>query len=364
MKTIATKKNISRLLCLGTALLSVQAFAAPPGFITNQGQAKSVRTDNAGYWTRERMMHAKPAPVPTMTGAPEDMLMLNQDGKSGQGDGESETVDGMEGDSASVLLSGDEADAMAMAGAIDLQAGDIETLSHVPPHVTGYVPLSYYPYHPWRTIGKVFFSSGPYNYVCSGSSVGGRAVLTAGHCVSNGGGGWYSNWRFAPRYMNGSSPDGIWSASFLSTFTAWHTTANLCRDVGFAITNNQGGLKLSQKVGYLGFAWNYSQYQNFNMFGYPAAYPWNGQYMVHTQASTAQLASPNGCTPYVKGIGTTQTGGTSGGPWLLNYAPFTVGNVNHANGVNSFIYTAHPNVLYSPHFDTAVNNLRTWAVAQ
>lgn len=365
MLKVAARKTMLQLLCVGTVLLSAQAFATPPGFMTNQGPAKSKRMDNPGYWTKERMMNAKPAPMPAMGGAPEDHMSGKQGkGEQDPGAGEPGQMEGMDGDASSVLMSGDEGEAMAMAGAIDLQADDIQTLTHVPPHVTTYVPTSYYPYQPWRTIGKVFFSDGVYNYVCSGSSIGGRAVLTAGHCVSNGGGTWYSNWRFVPRYLAGSAPDGVWSAAFLSAFGAWHTTGNLCRDVGFAITNNQAGLKLSQKVGALGFAWNYSQWQNFNMFGYPAAAPWNGQYMVHTEASTAELASPNGCTPYVKGIGTTQTGGTSGGPWILNYAPFTVGNVNHANGVNSFVYTAHPNVIFSPHFDTAVHDFWAWAIAQ
>lgn len=357
MKTGTTKKSIFGLLCFGAVIISGQTYAAPTQHITNEGEVQMMQSNAAAYWTEQRMANANPVAMPEMKGDPQNVSILGNEARP-NAEGEAGQADGMEGDLSSVLLSGDEASAIALTGAIDLQTDDIQLLA------TAYVPIGWYGYHPWRTVGKVFFSQGFGNYVCSGSSVGGRAVLTAGHCVSNGAGTWSSNFLFVPRYLVGTAPDGVWSAPLLSTFTAWHLNSNLCRDVGFAITNNQGGLTLSQKVGYLGFAWNYGLYQWFNMFGYPAASPFTGEYMVHTDSWTVATANPNGCTPTVKGILTSQTGGTSGGPWLLNYSPFVSGAVNHANGVNSFIYTSNPSVLYSPHFDTAVNDFRVWAVAQ
>lgn len=48
------------------------------------------------------------------------------------------------------------------------------------------VPYDEYSNQPYKVVGKVFFSSGGNDYVCSASASGNNAVLTAGHCVSDG----------------------------------------------------------------------------------------------------------------------------------------------------------------------------------
>ena len=61
---------------------------------------------------------------------------------------------------------------------------------------TRYEPATYNPAH-----GKVFFSDGASNYVCSGTALssGNQSVVwTAGHCVNEGPGGFYTNWAFVP----------------------------------------------------------------------------------------------------------------------------------------------------------------------
>lgn len=54
------------------------------------------------------------------------------------------------------------------------------------PTGTQYVPENKYEEMPYKLTGKVFFVQDGKNYVCSASSAGNNAVLTAGHCVSNG----------------------------------------------------------------------------------------------------------------------------------------------------------------------------------
>ena len=57
-----------------------------------------------------------------------------------------------------------------------------------------------------RRFGKVFFSIGRSNYVCSGTatnSTNGDVVTTAGHCVSDGG-TFVTNFAFVPAYNNGA----------------------------------------------------------------------------------------------------------------------------------------------------------------
>ncbi|GAB4544853.1 MAG: hypothetical protein Fur0020_14070 [Thermodesulfovibrionia bacterium] len=315
-----------------------------------------VKQPTTEYWTKERMMNAKPYPMPSLSGAPQSMESAPEEmlgGLAGINKG------GLPG--TSILLSEDENAVIGLTGAVQ----PMDAYAYPPPQTTFYVynPLygttsSVYPY---MAIGKVFFTKSGVNYVCSGSSIGGRAVLTAGHCVSDGAGHWHTNWKFAPSYRNGTTPYGLWSAFALITFTAWHTQGNFCRDVGFAAVSDIGGLKLSQKVGYLGFAWNQSRTQHFNVFGYPAASPYNGQRMVETQASYNR--TDTSCSPGTTGIGWNQAGGSSGGPWILQFFPGSAGAMNYANGVNSYIYTSQPKQIYSPYFDSNVKYMKDIAVS-
>jgi hypothetical protein len=71
---------------------------------------------------------------------------------------------------------------------------------------TRYEPTTYNPAH-----GKVFFSDGSANYVCSGTALtsGNESVVwTAGHCVNEGPGGFYTNWAFVPAYKDGTARTG------------------------------------------------------------------------------------------------------------------------------------------------------------
>ena len=346
------------------AVLASALFSLPLSALASEFTKMDVPATQASgpeYWTSERMKSAQPASMPAPWGspaAPGSLIAPSSTEPAGKESGQP-AKNGKQ----SALLSDDLAAALTLTGAFDLpDEATVEPLLHTPSQTTFFVPTSFYGLQPYRTIGKVFFTSGGFNYVCSGSSAGNHAVLTAGHCVSNGAGSFHTNWRFAPRYLNGTTPDGLWTAYTLGTFTAWHTVGNLCRDVGFAAVGNIGGLTLAQRVGALGFAWNQSTTQAWNILGYPAAAPFNGQNMVQTRANTSRIDSPNGCTPYTVGTGTTQTGGTSGGPRIINFLHNAVGAVNHANSVNSYIYVAHPRELFGPYFDTSVKSLRDWAL--
>ena len=66
---------------------------------------------------------------------------------------------------------------------------------------------------PNRTHGKVFFSDGLLDYVCSGTALRSPSksvVWTAGHCVYGGdlvtGGKFFDNWMFAPAYKQRKRP--------------------------------------------------------------------------------------------------------------------------------------------------------------
>ena len=73
-----------------------------------------------------------------------------------------------------------------------------------------------------RTVGKLFFSDGGGDYVCSAAAISTRKrdqVITAGHCVHTGPNvglleqpHFFRNWVFVPRYHRGRAPEGKWVA--------------------------------------------------------------------------------------------------------------------------------------------------------
>lgn len=326
------------------------------------------------YWTNARMMNAKPYPMPHPKGQPPLLAPLTPEEPPGPPGSDPSSNSGQ----VSALLSEGESEVLALSGAVselsDSARSRALTMSdgynYPPPHTTFKVSSSLYgttsSNFPYRAIGKVFFTKGGINYVCSGSSIGGRAVLTAGHCLSDGKGTFHSNWIFVPAYKKNSKPYGTWTAYYFVAFDAWHKKADNSRDVGFAVVKDLSGVKLSAKVGYLGFSFNQSRVQHWNNFGYPQAAPWDGQFLVETQASYA--ATDTSYTPNTIGIGTTQTDGCSGGPWIRNFVPdgSSAGASNYANGVNGYAYTTpnQPNQIYSPYFDSAVKSLKDAAVAK
>ena len=77
-------------------------------------------------------------------------------------------------------------------------------------------------------VGKVFFSLGGADYVCSGTLAGGArpVVATAAHCVSGGPGArgdkrWATHWLFVPGYREGAMPYGEFTAQRFLVEPAW-----------------------------------------------------------------------------------------------------------------------------------------------
>ncbi|HET8969742.1 MAG TPA: hypothetical protein VFN19_01680, partial [Candidatus Nanopelagicales bacterium] len=84
------------------------------------------------------------------------------------------------------------------------------------------------------TVGKVFFAIGSSLYVCSGNAVDDdqdgvttpNLVVTAGHCVNDGGTNFVTNFLFIPRYdstkpRTSGQPDGTFASTRLTTTSQW-----------------------------------------------------------------------------------------------------------------------------------------------
>jgi hypothetical protein len=115
------------------------------------------------------------------------------------------------------------------------------------------------------TIGETFFELQG-NYVASAASIGNYAIWTAGHCVHTSEGrsdGWSTNLVFVPPHIETVMRLGLWPASYLMARTAWVDNGipdGLCEDMGGAILFHKVERR-SPGVGRLGFSWNWSRYQ-------------------------------------------------------------------------------------------------------
>lgn len=203
---------------------------------------------------------------------------------------------------------------------------------------------------PVTHIGKVFFTLGGSNYVCSGNAVTSAnksTVSTAGHCLNEGPGAFATNWVFAPAYENGATPYGKWAANQLFAPTQWSANGDMTYDTGFAVVApNSSGQRLTDVVGGSGVAFNQARGLTYKAFGYPAAAPFDGQ----TLKSCTGAASNDPYNPQFNSQGITcdMTGGSSGGPWFIGTSSSGV-----QNSVNSYGYN-RMSVMYGPYWGSVI----------
>jgi V8-like Glu-specific endopeptidase len=305
---------------------------APSGVVSRTLGTSPARIES--YWTPKRMRAAKPAPIPVSK--PDLAATATPQVPSGS----PAVVPPVEPRSLPAPVTV-EAPAVARraAGPFPYSRYEITTPAAAP----------------YSTVGKVFFSLGPSDYVCSGTAVASEnksAVMTAGHCVVDGGPGlWSNNWAFAPGYRNGNTPFGLWTAQSLWSTPEWVTLGNLRYDVGAAIlAPNSSGQYLTDVVGGRGIAFNLPITQTFRSFGYPAGAPFDGSklFVCDSNFGEEDVLVP-GTGPNPIGIGCDMTGGSSGGGWIIQDAL--------VNSVNSYKVVGQNEVMYGPYFGSAAEAL-------
>jgi len=299
-------------------------------------------------WTKAEMLAAKPYP-------------LADPGKERSVTTSPEAPDGAPGAIPSSLPMDAPAQPVVETG-MDVFSSPSPLGYSYPGPFTRYGNFSSYTRYPYVTVGKLFFTRYGLNYVCSASSIGNYAIWTAGHCLHEGNadvpGGWSYNVVFIPAYKNGTAPKGQWLAENLWSISGWIYNHDPRYDMGGAILfTNASGLRISQVVGNLGFAWNQSVNLHWFQLGYPQAAPFNGLLM-YINASSYAYSDANWGSPYPTGVGSDLTGGSSGGPWIYVFNG-NAGPRNYLNGHNDYRYSGYPNEMFSPYFDTVAYNLRT-----
>jgi V8-like Glu-specific endopeptidase len=195
---------------------------------------------------------------------------------------------------------------------------------------------------------------------CSGTSVNApnySVVFTAGHCINTGGshGRWLGfRWVFVPGYRYGQRPFGVFPAKWIDTTRQWRTTGSENFDVGAAVvTRNQRGQLLAKAVGGTGIAFGLKARQVFDVHGYPAEEPFDGE----TQRVCAQtpflghdarsFLSPG---PLNLAVDCDVTGGASGGGW-------TISDGKILNSVTNYGYGDDPDTDFGAYFGKEVARL-------
>ena len=225
----------------------------------------------------------------------------------------------------------------------------------------GGVQFSKYDYY--RRAGKLFFKDGSGSYVCSASMIRKGVVVTAAHCVAAfGQKRIYSNFQYVPAYYNGNAPYGVWSAASVSLLSSYYNGTDSCSQAGVICQNDVALIKLTpqssayagQYTGWYGYGWNGYGFTGTSLaantialitqLGYPVSHD-GGAAMQRTDAE-AYVASASSMNSI---MGSRQTGGSSGGPWLANFGEVaslsstSVGSEALSNvvvGVTSWGYTA------------------------
>lgn len=165
---------------------------------------------------------------------------------------------------------------------------------------------------------------------------------------------------FEPAHFNGATPYGSWTAESATVFNAWHTGADLSRDTCVLQMNTLGGQNINDAVGALGYRFDQPLPQHYHATGWPAEAPFPGGILVIATASDAETDTGQaGSLPYTHGIGSSMTGGSSGGAWIVGYQQGfggLTGQTVYWNGLNSYKYTSppRPNEMFGPYADFAL----------
>jgi hypothetical protein len=209
-----------------------------------------------------------------------------------------------------------------------------------------YPDLTLYKTYPYSAFGHLFFTTPNGNFQCSASVIRVGVIATAGHCVADGLGHYYTNWMFIPAANGTHAPFGHWGWTNAWTTSAWWsgggTVPNEQDDAVILLTPRtvRGTVEhVGNYTGYLGYQYNAPQPTAITQVGYPC----NLDSCSDPVATYGQVQSgPSNTFLW----GTASFGGASGGPEIQDFgvAPSGVpaetlgGNI--VIGSTSFTYTA------------------------
>jgi hypothetical protein len=207
--------------------------------------------------------------------------------------------------------------------------------------------------YPERVVGRLFMTTNTGGLAsCSASLVNRRLLLTAGHCVCDGQGNWFSNFYFSPGHKNGEEPYGRGYAANLLVYRDYLYTGVWSLDIAIVLLTADMG----NSLGWLGYSTSLDPAaQLWYQFGYPAQAPFDGNWLVTVLSGLGYRVSGIG-SPLPVAVGSIFTPGASGGPWIIN-----VDGELYANGLNSAKPVSCAETSISPYFGEAAWNLYVYA---
>lgn len=344
------------------------------GTIKHNGFSPDETASVLAYWTTDRMASAQAMPL------------LDADARN-VGEAQAPVKHGpqgfAEGQRPTMSLPADPAQQLLNFLEQDNQQSQSPQFTYTYPFTT-YADPDFAKY-PEQTVGTLFFSLEGGNYRCSASVIGPHTLVTARHCVYDYNTGvWASNEVFYPGWTGGKANTKFGKAWVWRTAATWTSGASgfnydiafiqLADHAGFGCNGSSGTPPVESYTGYLGYTWNgdFSQRQ-WTVLGFPAetnpadGTPFDGKFLIRSDTATGNVNDNiGGSFTNTVEVGSDQTGGTSGGPWLIGYNPgtsktfkyggnslFGSNNGNYANSVNSFKFTnpSHPLAINGPEFD-------------
>ena len=192
-----------------------------------------------------------------------------------------------------------------------------------------------YKVYPYATVGQLYFTeTGGGNFVCTASVIRYSTIATAGHCVNDGNGTYWSNWLFVPAQNGSKAPLGKWTWTTADTTSAWYSggggVPNEQDDAIIVLATNvvkHGTYHIGDLTGYLGYEFDAPAPNSITQLGYPC----NLDSCVDPIATYAQnnVAGTNNYE-----WGSAQAGGSSGGPQIQDFGQAPSGIPNETFGGN------------------------------
>ncbi|MGE3740170.1 MAG: serine protease [Geminicoccaceae bacterium] len=204
--------------------------------------------------------------------------------------------------------------------------------------------------YPYRAVGKLVFSAG----YCTASVILRSVIVTGAHCVQDFGSGsaMFTNFQFIPAHFAPGktaaqrAPYGTWAWAALARPDSWangtDAGSGAARDNDLAVialAKNAAGKFIGDVTGKLGYSWNNYSFRSSSRTGNlaVAAVTTLGYPQLLDSGGRMQRTDGPAFLTTIKGAGqiwqgSNFTGGSSGGPWVVN---FRAANPTYSGGAGA-----------------------------